>query len=176
MAKSSTELTRELQGTRLRWSPGRQGWERSRPSALLPAVHPSPGASRPRPRPMHPASKATPSPAPASQLRAAAPGASSAAPPPPPHPVKTFLSQSRPCWSLVTGVVPSRSLGLTLRPTPKRGGVSPLRRVLVSPPGGARPTPGCTKGADPGPDRLWALHPPSPGPAPELAPESPLAA
>lgn len=94
--------------------------------------------------------------------------------PPSPHPVRTFLSQSLPCRSLVTGVVPSRSLGLTLRPTPKRGGSSPLRRVPVSPSGGARPTPGCTMGAAPGPDRLLSLHPPSPGPAPELAPESPL--
>lgn len=160
MAKSSAELTRELQGTRLRWSPGRPVREPPRPSAFLSAVHP--GASRPSciPIPRHP-------PAPASQLGV------SLSPEHPPlapssHPVRTFLSQSLPSRSSVTDAVPLRSLGLTLSnpgptlgeasslssresPFPRRAGPGPPRRVM---------------GAAPGPDRLWAQHPSSSGPRP----------
>lgn len=167
MAKSSAELTRELQGTRLRWSLGRSVREPPSPSAFLLAVHPGPSAPHASrfqgsPLPLHPSSGHR---CPQSILRC-----------PLASPVRTYLSQSRPSRSSVTGAVPSRSLGLTLSypgpslgeasslpggesPFPRRAGPGPPRRVM---------------GAAPGPDRLQALHPPSSRPRPGTGSKEPL--
>lgn len=95
-----------------------------------------------------------------------------------PHPIRTFLSRSRPSRSSVTGAVPWRSWGLTLGvldpPLRKAASLPSLRRVPAFP----SPSPG---GA-----RRWELPlvltaaylntlPPL-GPAPELALERPLGA
>ena len=167
MAKSSAELTRELQGTRLRWSLGRSVREPPSPSAFLSAVHPSPSAPHASrfqgsPLPLHPSSGHR---CPQSILRC-----------PLASPFRTYLSQSLPSRSSVTGAVPSRSLGLTLSypgpslgeasslaagesPFPRRAGPGPPRRVME---------------AAPGPDRLWAQHPPSSRPRPGTGSKEPL--
>lgn len=144
------------------------------PSGSLPAlVRYSPRYTPVPPPLMHPGSRAAPLPlhpssghrCPQSILRC-----------PLASPFRTYLSQSLPSRSSVTGAVPSRSLGLTLSypgpslgeasslaagesPFPRRAGPGPPRRVM---------------GAAPGPDRLWAQHPPSSRPRPGTGSKEPL--
>lgn len=93
-----------------------------------------------------------------------------------PHPVRTFLSRSRPSRSSVTGAVSPLALrGLTLSdPDP------PLNEASSSPyresgfPHRAEPgPPRRTMGAAPGPDRLLAPHPPCSRPRPGTGPGEP---
>lgn len=112
-----------------------------------PAVHPGPSAPHASrfqgsPLPLHPSSGHR---CPQSILRC--PFAS---------PVRTYLSQSRPSRSSVTGAAPSRSLGLTLSyPGPSLGEASSLPAGESPFPRRAEPgPPRRVMGAAPGPDRL----------------------
>lgn len=100
----------------------------------------TPALVPPAPAPTHPGCKAAPCPCiPARSI--SVPGASSAA-----HlasPCQVLLAPEPPVPIFGEGAVPSRSLADSQRPwpTPQLGVQFPLRRIPVSPPGGARPAP-----------------------------------
>lgn len=118
---------------------------RDAPSWSIPdPVHSSPRHTPalvpPAPAPTHSGCKAAPCPCiPARSI--SVPGASSAA-----HlasPCQVLLAPEPPVPIFGEGAVPSRSLADSQRPwpTPQLGVQFPLRRIPVSPPGGARPAP-----------------------------------
>lgn len=168
MAKASVELTRELQGTRLP-SLRTPGPRASRPSAFL---RYTPARRLP---PLH-----APSLSGSPFLCILVPAllfVEHPSLPHSPHPIRTFLSRSRPSRSSVTGAVPWRSWGLILSvldPHPS------ARHPVFPPESPSFPPP------SPGGARLWELPLvltaaylntlPPPGPAPELALERPLRA